>query len=260
MSAARVDYRFPTEKLLPPEKLQNGQIPCIIATCGSYNPITTAHVQMFTSAYDSFEKEIAGTNNFVFAGAFLSPVNDAYKKPGLAPFEHRAAICDLVLQDHPWLATDRWEGLQSEYVRSYMVLSHIRDECMKLYNRPVEVFFLCGGDLFETFYKPGCWELVLLEKIFKDFYLLVAPRTGSANPLELVKARTEPITSEKWPDVSVNLSKYADKVKVIAAPDSDGTEISSTLVRQKIKEGKGVDGLILPSVVEYCQANKLYQE
>lgn len=252
-------YAFPSQKLKPAAEIPADKVPCIIATCGSYNPITLAHVDMFEGAKKQFELKSASGELLggkgVFAGAFLSPVNDAYKKAGLASFPHRRKVCELALSEHPWLSVDPWEGLQEAYVRSFVVLSHIRDECEKVYGRPCQLFFLCGGDLFETFYKPGCWELTLLEKIFQQFNLIVVARANSMDPLELMRQQTAPLTSEKDPGFSVDLRKYEDKVTVIAMLDG---EVSSTMVRKKLVAGEDASSLVHPKALEYILEQKLW--
>ena len=250
-------YTFDGNKLTPKEKIAEGTRPAVIVTCGSYNPITIAHADMFTGAKRVFDT-FAAERKLTFAGAYLSPVNDAYKKPGLAPYEHRAQICELALKTHPWLNLDRYEGLQEEYQPAYYELKHIQGQCETYYGQSVEVFFLCGGDLFETFYKPGVWILALLRKIFADFNLIVVARAGAESPADIIKNRTEPLTSpEKEPGVSLDLTQFAGKVSVVEMMEGD---VSSTMVRNRLKAGEPLDGLVEPDAVKYLQENKLYLE
>lgn len=249
-------YCFPCAKLTPPEQLPPADRPlAVIATCGSYNPIHSAHIQMFECAKSKLESD-----GVFVVGAFLSPVNDAYKKAGLAPFPDRLAICEAALADHPWLAVDPWEGLQSDYIRSFYVLEHIITEVRNFYKRPeIRVYFLCGGDLFETFYRPGCWELRLLEKIFKSFYLVVITREGSKDPLEVVKSATQPLTHADSPGVELDLNKYVDKVVcTLLAPPNNA---SSTKVRAALKAGDPLGSdMVPPAAMKYLVEHKMYLE
>ena len=200
-------------------------------------------------------------------GGFLSPVSDAYKKDGLASFPHRFALTKLSTSTSTWVSADPWEGLQPQYTRSYFVLSHniqsVRD-CYKVQaaaeaasSAPlgeISMFFLCGGDLFETFYRPGCWTLSLLESIFREFHILVISRAGSKDPREVVAAAA-PLTHPSEPGVVLDLSKYADKIVVTEITPN---QTSSTLVRNRLKAGQDVAGLVSPPCIAYLQQNKLY--
>lgn len=70
-------YAFPThrvKRLSDPDK-----IPVILVACGSFSPITYAHLRMFEMAQDYVRQE----TNFEVVGGYMSPVGDGYKKPGL---------------------------------------------------------------------------------------------------------------------------------------------------------------------------------
>jgi nicotinamide mononucleotide adenylyltransferase len=217
-------------------------------SCGSYNPIHSAHVNMMHEAKRALE---GAEYDHQVVGAFLSPVNDAYGKAGLASFTQRAEICEVMLKDDPLVALDRWEGLQDAYVRSYYVMCHIRNAVLTHYGPALpadrlDVYLVCGGDLFETFYRPNCWNLALLRKIFDEFRLAVAFRVGSQNPLTVMKNTVDPITSSQEPGESLDLRPYADKVAVFElAPN----ETSSTLLRALLQSGDNIPEELLPKHV-----------
>ena len=54
-------------------------------------------------------------------GCYLSPVNDAYGKPGLAPVKDRVAMCQLAAQDSDKIMVDAWEASQPGYTRTWKV-------------------------------------------------------------------------------------------------------------------------------------------
>ena len=45
-------------------------------------------------------------------GGYLSPVGDAYAKPGLAPAQHRLAMCAAAADSSPLTMVDHWEACQ----------------------------------------------------------------------------------------------------------------------------------------------------
>ena len=71
------NYVFPAHRLKhlsDPDK-----IPVVLVACGSFSPITYAHMRMFEMAQDYVRQE----TGFEVVGGYMSPVGDGYKKPGL---------------------------------------------------------------------------------------------------------------------------------------------------------------------------------
>ena len=58
-------------------------------------------------------------------GGYMSPVNDAYTKPGLLPAAHRLQMCRAAASTHPRLMVDPWEAAQPEAQRSLLVLRRV---------------------------------------------------------------------------------------------------------------------------------------
>ena len=243
-------YVFPASKLLSPEQIAAAGAAdapvAVLATCGSYNPIHTGHLAMFEHAKRTLQAQGA-----VVAGGFLSPVSDHYKKAGLAAFAPRLRICDAALATNDWISADSWEGLQPQYTRSYIVLSHVAAAVKQVYCAMgaageavvprLRLYFLCGGDLFETFYKPGVWVLSLLKKIFTDFHLAVVVRDGSNDPHD-VMAKSEPLTHKDEPGVVLDLAPFAEKVAIVKLDPPNNA--SSTELRKRILEGAPFDGMV----------------
>lgn len=256
----------------------------VVVSCGSYNPITTAHVQMFDSAKSFLDgkpfvpEEAAGEakakglatppKTTVAVGGYISPVNDRYGKADLAPFSSRREACELTFKNSNWITVEAWEGTRPEYQRTFTVLMYIREKVREHYynTAPTEadarmaasldLYFLCGGDLFETFYRSGVWELDLLERLFTEFKLLVVSRAGSRDPLDTIAAHTEPLTHPSTPDTRLDLHLYRDRVLVICIPPN---EISSTQVRALLrKEGGTVEGLISDETAAFLKDKRVY--
>lgn len=57
-------------------------------------------------------------------GAYMSPVNDAYKKANLVAGKHRVAMSHLAAEQLPYLEADGWEAEQPEYQPTLNVLKH----------------------------------------------------------------------------------------------------------------------------------------
>ena len=58
-------------------------------------------------------------------GGYMSPVNDAYHKTGLAPARHRVEMCRLAAETSDIVMLDSWEAEQPVYQRSLTVLRRL---------------------------------------------------------------------------------------------------------------------------------------
>lgn len=65
-------------------------------------------------------------------GGYMSPVNDAYRKPGLVPAAHRVAMCKAAATASTLVMVDSWESQQPQYVRTLHVLQHIQTALSQL--------------------------------------------------------------------------------------------------------------------------------
>ena len=60
-------------------------------------------------------------------GGYMSPVNDAYQKKGLAPAQQRVEMCKLAADTSNIVMIDSWEAQQPTYQRSLKVLQRVTD-------------------------------------------------------------------------------------------------------------------------------------
>ncbi|XP_006529519.1 nicotinamide/nicotinic acid mononucleotide adenylyltransferase 2 isoform X2 [Mus musculus] len=95
----------------------------ILLACGSFNPITKGHIQMFERARDYLHK----TGRFIVIGGIVSPVHDSYGKQGLVSSRHRLIMCQLAVQNSDWIRVDPWECYQDTWQTTCSVLEHHRD-------------------------------------------------------------------------------------------------------------------------------------
>uniref|UniRef100_A0A8C5QJM3 Nicotinamide/nicotinic acid mononucleotide adenylyltransferase 2 n=1 Tax=Leptobrachium leishanense TaxID=445787 RepID=A0A8C5QJM3_9ANUR len=95
----------------------------ILLACGSFNPITKGHIQMFERARDYLHK----TGRFIVIGGIISPVHDSYGKQGLVLSRHRLNMCQLAVQNSDWIRVDPWECYQDTWQTTCSVLEHHRD-------------------------------------------------------------------------------------------------------------------------------------
>ena len=65
----------------------------------------------------------------------MSPVNDAYHKPGLLPAQHRIAMCQLAASESDLAMVDTWEAAQPDAQRSLMVLDRVQQAVQRHHDR-----------------------------------------------------------------------------------------------------------------------------
>lgn len=214
--------------------------PHVLISCGSYNPITNAHLRMFELA----KYHMRMKKHIIVEKGIISPTNDAYAviKPSLSPAFHRLAMIKLALKDvkKNWIVCDEWETQQKDWVRTLPALRHystIYGPNMKL---------LCGADLIESFSVPNLWLDEDIEEILKTYGILVLPRKGS-----------EPFKQYYQGPKSKLLNKYQDRLEILDV--SFLVSGSSTQVRDSVKEGRPIDQLVHPDVARYIEDHNLYR-
>ena len=115
---------FPTQKLhlraARAVKQNFKEDAVILAQCGSFNPVTVMHTRIFgTLFFLVFHTILENAKDFFLdagipvLGAYISPVNAAYKKPGLLPPEHRLTMCRLAVESSDLISVDDWEMYDS---------------------------------------------------------------------------------------------------------------------------------------------------
>lgn len=82
------NYSFPHHRLNRTLRDPN-KTPIVLVACGSFSPVTYLHLRMFEMAKDYVRQN----TDFEIVGAYLSPVSDQYKKPGLLSARHRCVRC-----------------------------------------------------------------------------------------------------------------------------------------------------------------------
>jgi hypothetical protein len=72
-------YTFPSHRITRVMR-DASRTPVVLVACGSFSPVTYLHLRMFEMARDFIKQQ----TKFEVVGGYVSPVNDQYKKPGLA--------------------------------------------------------------------------------------------------------------------------------------------------------------------------------
>ncbi|KAK9829046.1 hypothetical protein WJX72_003627 [[Myrmecia] bisecta] len=208
--------------------------PVVLVSCGSFNPPTNMHLRMFDLAEHALLQ--SGTD---VLGGYLSPVNDAYKKPGLLPAEQRVAMCELAAGATDDVMVDSWEAQQKHYQRSLTVLEHVESEL----NAQLHQSSTPQGSLPHQSGRPGVWKEDHLHQILGTHGVVCVTR-HSADVHRLLA------------NEGTIIHKYRHNIVVVEEPIVN--DMSSTNIRQQLAQGRPVRYLIPDGVLRYIQQHHLY--
>ncbi len=191
---------------------------------GSFNPIHNAHIAVAKYVHDklNFEK-------IVFIPAFKPPHKDL-KEFDFNNAMHRLNMVELAVKDYPY-----FDVSAIEYTRNKP--SYTYDTIVKLYeilNPAEKIKFIIGTDAFikiESWYKTD-----ELKKLI-DFILFVRENDFDEKPFEILK--------EKGFDYTLMHMPFYN--------------ISSSEIRDRIKQNKDICDIVPLKVAEYIKQNNVYK-
>ncbi|XP_050216413.1 nicotinamide/nicotinic acid mononucleotide adenylyltransferase [Mercurialis annua] len=239
-----MEFELPTDKVSFPsnntmDEDDKKKINVVLVATGSFNPPTFMHLRMFELARDAMRIE-----GYRVIAAYMSPVTDAYKKPGLVSAEHRLRMCNLACESSDFIMVDPWEANQSAYQRSLTILKRIESSFIDKHisRDSLKVMLVCGSDLLQSFSTPGVWIPEQVRTICRDYGVVCIRREGQ--DLEKIISGDE------------ILNECSGNIKVVDehAPNM----ISSTRIRECISRGLSVKYLTVDAVIDYIREQKLY--
>lgn len=246
-TSGSMDVPLPLEKIswqlsrkCTTDPLEQKQTQVVFLLPGSFNPPTYMHLRMFELARDALLSD-----GYAVLGGYMSPVNDAYAKKGLATAEHRINLCQLASEDSSFIMVDPWEAKQSSYQRTLVVLKRVESSlrASRLVNvESLRVMLLCGADLLESFVNPGVWIPDQVKAICQDYGIVCISRGG----MDIAKLIFE------------NDILFENKRNIIVVDELVSNNISSTRIRQNVARGLSVKYLTPDSVIDYVKQHKLY--
>ena len=193
---------------------------------GTFNPIHKGHLALAKSAMEEFVLA-----KVIFIPAGMPP----HKKPGeVIDKEHRYNMVKLAIKQIPKFSISRIEVDRKGI--SYAVDTF--NELKKIYGEKTKLFYIMGLDSINEILE---WRKPL--ELFKLCEFIVSTRPGSR--IRTFKRLV------KFPP----LQKEVDKIHLMELKEN----ISASEIRERLKSGKSVKGL-LPRVVEnYIKRNRLYK-
>lgn len=192
---------------------------------GSFNPPLNSHLEL--------AKQIIININYIKKVIFV-PVSTRYnRKNNLIEDEHRYNMTKLMCNDEENLEVSDIELTHGRQLYTIETLDILRNKYPEY-----DIYFIMGTDNLKelhTWMKP--------EEILSNYKIIVLERNN--DNIEKIIEEDKLLKDNKG---ALIISK---KIKPI--------ELSSTMIREKIKNGEEVEGVLKKEVLEYINKNGLYK-
>ena len=191
---------------------------------GSFNPPINSHI--------SLAKDIVEKCEMIEKLIFV-PVSTKYQKSKLASDEHRYNMLKLICENEEKLEVSNIELIQDKQLYTIQTLDLLKEQ----YGQDYDLWFVMGSDNLK---QIGNWYNT--ERLLEEYKIIVLEREND---------RVEDLIKD-----SKLLEKY--KESLIKINGIEKIFLSSTMIREKIKNGENIEEYIDEKVLEYIKDNKLY--
>ena len=186
---------------------------------GSFNPPHKIHIER---GLELISKQ------YVDKIVYL-PTGSLYKyKNNLLPDKNRLEMLKIITDKYDCLDVSNYE-LKERVVYTYESLAYFK----QLYKND-EIYFICGTDNLSYMDK---WKNGL--ELLSNYKILVIKRNGD--------------------NIDELLNKYRQYNENIIVTDIEPNDLSSTLIREKIRVGEDVSKYLDDDVYKYIKKNKFYE-
>ncbi len=229
------------------------QVSKLVVASGSYDPLTIAHSALFQKSLDAV-RDLPSRRAGLEQLLILTPINHVHKKVDLSK--------NSALQERYGMTVDFAAGKANVAVG--MVNTGLFVNFVPLlegiYGKEVDIYFVCGTDLMQKIADPVFYNTDL-DATRKALYNLFAHRfIVTERSVEGRNLDASTVIAE-----TPLLKPYEERIlKLSGVTEQSGTDlrnVSSTLVRNLVKEGKSFEHLIADvSVVSTIKNLELYKE
>ncbi|MFH2124814.1 MAG: nicotinate-nucleotide adenylyltransferase [Pseudomonadota bacterium] len=207
---------------------------------GTFDPVHNGHLQIAEIAMSFCDLQ-----EVMFIPAAVPPHKNG---KAVASFNHRAKMIQLALDARPEFKLSTIEASLPEPSYTIDTLRYLASHTTV----PTDFFFIIGAD---AFLEIITWKLY--KQVLESTHFVVLARTGSASckVKDLIK------TLGYKPDASLQIWFHPLSQKKIFSPLVPSTpfsDLSSSQVRQNIKDNKPVGGIVPAIVLKYILAQGLY--
>ena len=192
---------------------------------GTFDPIHNGHLMLGETAYHQYQLDKVW---FMPNGNPPHKMNEKIE----SQTKHRVEMVRRAIEDKEGFVLQLYEVERKEINYSYLTMEHFK----KVYPE-YEFYFIIGAD---SLFALESW--VHPEKLVKTCVILAAYRDGKD-------------TDEMERQIKYLNQKYGADIRLLKTPNVD---ISSTEIRQRLKNGLSVQDMIPESVYQYIQEHHLF--
>lgn len=208
---------------------------------GTFNPIHNGHLAIAQKAREQFALE----------KVLFMPSGVPYMKEQgeVLPIEVRCEMTRLAIKGIPGFALSKIEAADAAQRKN----TYTCDTLQKLKHADPEAayYFILGAD---SLYAMEDWKSPDL--IFQSCTVLAAVRTQSASPRLQGDVSGNP--RERLNNQAQYLrEKYHASVEIL---EFAGMDVSSTQIRERVRRGESLQGLLPEAVEAYIRKNRLYEK
>jgi nicotinate-nucleotide adenylyltransferase len=207
---------------------------------GTFDPVHLGHLRAAEETVEALELD-----TLLFVPAAVPP-----HKLGkiILPFEHRWQMLRLATQHHPCF---RVSDIESRLPgKSYTVVT--LQKLSGAYSGAAELFFIAGLDAFLE--MDTWWHF---KELFELAHMVVLRRPGY-NESEMTGFLRERVSSLYTYNAGEACYRHPHLLPVHYL-NNTWLDISSTQIRQLVRQGKSVRYLVLPEVMHYIHTVQLYR-
>lgn len=190
---------------------------------GSFDPVHIGHLKLAMAAVEEMD-----IDKLFLMPNYISPFKQDSK---VTATEDRVAMAELLLPYNEAFVVSTYEVDRSGPSYTSETLSHFREIL------DGELYFVLGFDSVLTIDKWHCAEELM------EYPMITGRRPGTEDAEGLAKIE------------ELN-RKYGADITVLTIEPFDA---SSTEIRQRVREGKSTEGLLLPEVRKYIDDHSLYR-
>lgn len=207
----------------------------VIIFGGTFDPIHNGHIALANKLVEVFNAPITFMPNNV----------PSYKAQPTTTKQQRLAMLKLALINNPQFIIDERELKENKYTYSYKILTQLRNEI----GSAIPLYFVIGGDSLISLDTWDYWNLIPNLTNFivvnRSGYDIINLQAGKLNNL-FQKHKTN-----NFNDLTIPYGKFY-------MLDFTPPDISSTIIRKKIKSGEDITEMLPVAVADYIKQYKLY--
>jgi len=207
---------------------------------GTFDPVHNAHLAIAEAV-----RQAMALSGLLFVPAFLPPHKPTY---AISAFEHRAAMLALAVAGHPAFAVSRLEAEREGPSFSIDTLKALR----ALLGPEAELFFIIGMDAFAEIHTWKAYRQLLDHA---SFVVIGRPDHCQQSCGQTVQA--------DFPGYLFNKALGCWQGEVgqgaIYPLAMVPMEISSTRIREAVRQGRPISHLVPTAVADYIAVHRLYR-